>query len=244
MADGSPHFEALLQESVRDEFAAWVRRVGVRAGDALVTLRRDPETGALALSPEADPEVEFSVALDPRLLAALDADPTAPEARFELLLAWFWPVTWWTLRRRRARDWILALGAELDNVVHLSLVGPDGAVHAHTLLSINAEWWFVDGHHGVPGLSLRLDVGAIREWLGRAVAASTSPDDLFWGDFGAWYEDFCARHGERTPNAVRAERVLAELARYDHWDEEAPEEAEPEPTADDWDDWGDWGDWA
>lgn len=162
--------------------------------------------------------VDVHITLDSNQAASVISP--GPEATESLLAALFWPVTWWTLRRRRARDWVLQLALEIDNLQHFSL--PHGQF---TALNINSEWVWTPGHHGIASLHFTFAAADMQEWLAHAVRATTSKNDLYWEWLTPWYTAFRNRTASYTTNATRQERLLAELAAYDHWDE--PEEAWP-----------------
>lgn len=210
----------LARPEVHRDLGPYVRSARIVAGDDAADWSRDAD-GHLQTGPHHDPE--FVVTLDEAARSRLDA-PWTDDVRFEATLAFFWPVTWWSLRRRRARDWILQLGVEVENVVHFTFVAPDGAHRLFTALNLNAEWAWVPGHVFRPSRVFRLDLTAMREWLTEVFAATTARDDYFWEPFMAWYAAFRERHSELHPNEARAASLLAELARYDHPDEDPPEE--------------------
>ncbi len=156
-------------------------------------------------------------------LDAAQADAVlVPQATAEahLLAALFWPVTWWTLRRRRARDWVLQLALEVDNLLHFSLPHGD-----FTAVHINSEWMWAAGHHAIASLHFTLSADDMREWLTHAVRATTSKNDLYWQWLTPWYTAFRHRTSVYTTNETRQALLLAEFAAHDHWDE--PEEAWP-----------------
>jgi hypothetical protein len=156
--------------------------------------------------------VDIHLTLDAyQVEAVLAADASAAT---HLLAALFWPVTWWSLRRRRARDWVLQLGLEVDNVLHFSL--PFGSF---TAVHVNSEWLWASGHHAIASLHFTLSTDEMHEWLTNAVRATTSKNDLYWQWLTPWYTAFRNRTAQYTTNETRQERLLSEFAAYDHWDE-------------------------
>ena len=196
----------------------WVRTVRLRVGDSTALLTQT----VAGVTPLIDDgrDAEFEVRVD-----AATAEAIAQGSSEAALCAWFWPVTWWTLRRRRARDWVLQMGVEVENVLHFTL--PSGAF---TALHINAEWVWVAGHHAIASRHFTLDPQAMRQWLDAAVRATTAGNDRYWEWFMPWYNAFRDEHSLVTLNSDRQQRLLAEFRRYDHSDE--PEEAWPG-----WEDW-------
>ena len=75
----------------------WVRTVRVTLADTSALLV-DTVAGIQVLADDGR-EVAFTVPFSTEL-----AERAAAGERAAVVSAWFWPVTWWTLRRRRARD--------------------------------------------------------------------------------------------------------------------------------------------
>ena len=196
----------------------WVRTVRVTLADTSALLV-DTVAGIQVLADDGR-EVAFTVPFSTEL-----AERAAAGERAAVVSAWFWPVTWWTLRRRRARDWLVQLGEEVENVVHFHL--PHGTF---TALHINAEWVWVPGEHALASRVFTLSTADMLEWLDAAVRATTSGNDRYWEWFTPWYNGFRARTSTWHPNAERQLRLLDEFRRYDHTDE--PEESWPG-----WEDW-------
>lgn len=212
-----------LASAHADLLTAWTRTVRLRTNTGSALLHHDEEEDVLVALPDDGRDVPFEVFCPVDLCEAVESG--ASDATARLLAAWFWPLTWWSLRRRRARDWVLQLGHEVDNNVHFTLPHGD-----FSLLHLNAEWLWAPGHLGLCSLHYTLDAEAMRTWLDHAVRATTSQDDLYWSWLTPWYDAFRAQYATERTNEQRQELLLAELERYDHRDE-------PETTWEGWEDW-------
>ena len=177
----------------------------VDTGERLTVTRQD---GALRLSEGVDASaVDYTVSIT-RMQAermaseAKEAGPLDPVQIYRVVAALFTAATAATLEQPRLASPFLRFVTGAESLIHVCLTSPNRAAEpdtCHSLIYAARQWLVIDGLHGQPQRSFRMDVAQTLEYQRRVVKVMKNETLGNWLDFARWYRSWRSSVSVRGP---------------------------------------------